>query len=161
MAHVPARSGAAPQEVVQPQFLDKVQSQPRSAELAAILDADSRTVDLAVTDKTLPRLSHGLRKQVALPRGSRLLDAEPAGLVHQAQPGDRTLPWPALGAIRLHQSPIRFEPPVTPPLMWSQEHAVMLAAKCWLLFHYTPWANKYPLQAPTCQSQITTYVQRI
>ena len=115
------------EEFVQSELLDEFQRQPRAAELPAVLDAHARAVDL---DE--PRLGAGLREQFALPRRrlriGGLLDAQPAGFIHQSQVGHGALPRAALGAIRLDQRPIGFALAVPSAEMGSQEHAAMLAA---------------------------------
>jgi hypothetical protein len=152
-----SRRQRAFQKRVQSELLDEFQRQPRTAELPAVLDPDARAIDL---DEA--RFGSGLREQVALPRGrmgiGSLLHAQPAGLVHQAQVGHRTLPWPLLCAIRFDQRPIRFTLTVAPAVMGSQKHAPMLATIRNAVFHYTPTPTKYLPAFPTNRRHITTYV---
>ena len=136
-----ARGQSTLQEFVQPQFLDQFQRHPGPAELPAVLDPHARAVDLDV-----PRLGRRWRKQFALAIGrlgiGRLLDAEPARLVHQPEVSDRALPRPGLGAIRFDEGPIRFASPVASAEVRSQEHAPMLPAANRPSFHYTPPGTK-------------------
>ncbi len=87
-----------------PKPLDEFESQPRSAELPAVLDADRTDIDF-------DPLRLGFGKQRLL-RGGRLiqrglLDAQSARLIELTQPRHDPLPGPALGAVGFHQRPVR------------------------------------------------------
>jgi hypothetical protein len=113
------------QKLMQFQLLDQFQRQPRSAELTAILDPQTRAVDL---DEL--RLCLRFRKQTPLARPparfNGFLHAQPARFVDLSQVGDGPLPRTALGAIRLDESPIRLTSAILPHIRGAQEHAAML-----------------------------------
>ena len=120
--HVFATAGHdALEELIKPEPPYNFQSQPRSAELAFVLDAHSRRVDFhpvrfddrligigrLIEQRELPRAARRLR---LVPAGRariacRAFHAESSGFIKPAQPCHHPLPWPGVGAIRFDQRP--------------------------------------------------------
>ena len=107
------------QEIVQAQAADEFQSQPRPAEVAAVLDADPRGIDF-----------NPLRRDVIeelflviFPTFRHRLNAESSSLVELSEIGHDPLTWAALGTMRLHQRPIGVTFAVLSTIARANEHA--------------------------------------
>ena len=107
------------QEVAQAQATGQFQSQPRPAEIAAILDTNPRGIDF-------DPLWSGVVEEFFLPLVSsfrRHLDAQSPLLVEFSEIRHDPLPRAALGAMRLHQRPISVTFAVLPTIARANEHA--------------------------------------
>ena len=130
------------EELLQAQLLDQFQSQPRAAEIAAVLDAHSLDIDL---HPLRPHLVEESLLMGALLAFGRLLDALAPGLVELPQISDDPLARAALGAIRLHQRPVGVPLAVLRAITRANEHARIVFLPVGVpkakVFTTTPWAE--------------------
>src|SRR3989304_3142350 len=117
---LPPFGNRPPQKLLQFQPPHQFQTQPRPAEVAAVLHADAGGVHLdplrldVVEEPLLPR---------SPPTFGGRLDAQPATLIELPQISHHPLPRPAFGPIRLHQRPVGVPLAVLPAITRTKEHA--------------------------------------
>ncbi len=114
----------AVEKVLQAQLLDKLQSQPRPAEVAAVFHAHAFDIDF---DPVGPRVVEELFLAGFRVAFGGVLDAQPMRFIELPEIGDDALSRPALGAIRLHQRPVGVSLSVLPAITRANEHARIVA----------------------------------
>ena len=147
-----ARGDRAVEELLQAQLLDEFQSQPRPAEIAAVLHPHA-------FDVHFDPLGPHVVEEPFLPRSwlafGRLLDAQSLWLVELPEIGDHPLPRAALGAIRLHQRPVGVAFAVLSAIARANEHARIVSLPTGVpkgkVFTTTPWraSTSGPTRQPT------------
>ena len=114
----------AVEKVLQSQLLDKLQSQPRPAEVAAVFHAHALDIDF---DPVGPRVVEELLLAGFRVAFGGVLDAQPMRFIELSEIGDDALSRPALGAIRLHQRPVGVSLSVLLAITRANEHARIVA----------------------------------
>ena len=167
---LPSRWHDALEELIQPQPANDFQSQPRAAELAAVLHANARGVDfdpqrlhrfLVVLLTEQRQLLLAARRcrffRVRRTRVSnRLLHSQPPRFVKLPQPGDNALPRPSVGAIRFDERPIRMPLAVLVAKTLSKKHT----RKCYRPIRSGPEQRSSLQRVQTCRCQNSFFRHR-
>ena len=119
-----ALGNRALEELLQFQLPHQFQSQPWPAELAAVLHADSRRIDL---DPLRSHVVEQLPLSTAPAAIGRVLHAQPSLFVELSQVGHHALPRTTLRATRLAECPVGMPLAVLFPVTRADEHARILS----------------------------------
>jgi hypothetical protein len=119
-----ARGYRSVEKLFQSQLVDKFQTQPRPAEIFAILN--SQTSDIDFRPLRLDVVEESLLTRPLLAFGG-FLDAQAMRFVELSEIRDHPLPRAALGAIRFHQRPIGVPFSILPAIARANEHARIVA----------------------------------